>query len=154
MPPSPREGRGAAPSSATLLAAAASLALGCLLALRLSATYGRWPMLHRGSSLPPGGGGGGGGDNDANVAAAQALLAAWPAGKPKACIVILARNRCVGGPGPPCRRGHAQPANLNNGGRLPPLRSHTPASCPPTVDAAADARPQRPGGRAQQRDAV
>ena len=39
----------------------------------------------------------GGSGDSADLAAAAALLAAWPADKPKACITILARNSDLAG---------------------------------------------------------
>lgn len=102
---SPRAGIGHAAGgkppapSALWLTAAAALAFFCLYgSMRLAnstETAGGRQLLHApsssGSSLHAGSGGRSGGGDD--LTAVTAHLAAWPADKPKACIVILARNR-------------------------------------------------------------
>ena len=84
----PKHGAGEAPCSVLMLAVAVAAALSCLLILRPGAAAGGvaplvLPHLHRRL---------GGGDGASELAAARALLASWPEGKPKACILVLARN--------------------------------------------------------------
>lgn len=81
---------GGAPSSSWLTLTAALLAFLCVYGFRLLLQGGA----RDGSALHSGGCKDGaciGSRND--LAAVAELLAAWPEGKPKACIVILARNR-------------------------------------------------------------
>lgn len=75
-----------APSGGKFLLASAAAAVTLLLLLRVTATGLAAAPQVQPVRLADGFGGA------ADLAAAQALLAAWPTDKPKACIMVLARN--------------------------------------------------------------